>query len=332
MAKEELKNLTSEDREPVKVVVEYDKLCPTNETTPSTPTYNPLKSSPTPKEPNSLPTLPTRTTRRCAQGLTRSDPGQSCRDIYQCNPHLSSGYYWITTKHRKRYYEILHFVYCQMEDKNCGLRGMMRVGFLNMTDSAVSCPPSLIMTNQSGKRLCISSVGRDQFFSVEYQTYNKRYEYVCTPHAFYFSNPGRRMFTSIDQPYVAGLSITYRANGKRKHIWSFAGGAYGKPPSGNNCPCGYGGDRPPPYVANNNYYCEASRLIASKERIWYMNNTLWDGKDCYPTSRCCDNRCQPWFLTALPDRVNTNIEVRWMDPQYRSNGMVGIELLELYVY
>ena len=28
MAKEELKNLTSEDREPVKVVVEYDKLCP----------------------------------------------------------------------------------------------------------------------------------------------------------------------------------------------------------------------------------------------------------------------------------------------------------------
>ena len=63
-----------------------------------------------------------------------------------------------------------------------------------------------------------------------------------------------------------------------------------------------------------------------------MNNTLWDGKDCYPTSRCCDNRRQPWFLTALPDRVNTNIEVRWMDPQYRSNGMVGIELLELYVY
>ena len=28
MAKEELKNLTSEDCEPVKVVVEYDKLCP----------------------------------------------------------------------------------------------------------------------------------------------------------------------------------------------------------------------------------------------------------------------------------------------------------------
>ena len=82
MAKEELKNLTSEDREPVKVVVEYDNLCPTNEPTPSTPTYNPLKSSPTPKEPNSLPTLPTRTTRRCAQGLTHSDPGQSCRDIY----------------------------------------------------------------------------------------------------------------------------------------------------------------------------------------------------------------------------------------------------------
>ena len=85
----------------------------------------------------------------------------------------------------------------------------------------------------------------------------------------------------------------------------------------------YRGDGPPHYV-DNNYYCEASRLIASKERIWYMNNTLWDRKDCYPTSRCCDNRRQPWFFTALPDRVNSNIEVRWMDPQNRWNGMVGI--------
>ena len=37
-------------------------------------------------------------------------------------------------------------------------------------------------------------------------------------------------------------------------------------------------------------------------------------------------------MTALPETTNSDIEVRWMDPQGHTNGAVGIEQLELYVY
>ena len=76
MAKEELKNLTSEDREPVKVVVEYNKLCSTTDP----PSGNPLTSTRSPlttKRPKPSPTRPP-VKGSCAQGLTRDDPALSC--------------------------------------------------------------------------------------------------------------------------------------------------------------------------------------------------------------------------------------------------------------
>ena len=55
MAKEELKNLTSEDREPVNVVVECNKLCPATDATTSKPTSNNSTQQPT-TEPSSVTT------------------------------------------------------------------------------------------------------------------------------------------------------------------------------------------------------------------------------------------------------------------------------------
>ena len=348
MAKEELKNLTSEDREPVKVVVEYDRMCPTTDlpiaTTP--PTRNPLtrtptKSSNTTKQPSPPRPLPTRppVNGSCAQGLTRDDPALSCDDILICNPYLPSGYYWITTRHQPNQNNVIVEVYCHMEGDICGMRGLTRVAYLNMSDPSVNCPPQLITTSQSGKRMCTSPVLGPHFSTVVFNTYNIDYSFVCGraigfarygPHAFYYSTSGS--YKTIDQAYVDGLSITYRVDGKRKHIWSLAGG-YQDPTNGANynCPCAGGSTYKPPYFVNDDHYCESGSHSTPTSGKWYMNNPLWDGQGCHSSSRCCDNQRLPWFWRTLPENTDSGIEIRWMRPTGGRTYDLGIAFLELYI-
>ena len=349
MAKEELKNLTSEDREPVKVVVEYDKLCSATDlpiaTTP--PTRNPLtrtptKSPSTTKRPNPPRPLPTRppVNGSCAQGLTRDDPALSCNDILLCNPYLPSGYYWITTRHQPNQNNAIVEVYCHMEGDICGIRGLTRVAHLNMSDPSVNCPPQLITTTQSGKRMCTSPVLGPRFSSVVFNTYNIDYGFVCGraigyaragPYAFYYSTS--RSYKTIDQAYVDGLSITYRVDGKRKHIWSLTAG-YSDPGDGStyNCPCAAGSRYNPPYFVNDDHYCESGSHSTPSSGKWYMNNPLWDGRGCHSSSRCCDNKRLPWFWRTLPENTDSGMEVRWMRPTEDSLFDLGIAFLELYIH
>ena len=344
MAKEELKNLTSEDHEPVKVVVEYDSMCPTTAIPTAPPTRNPLtrtstKSPSTTKRPNPPRPLPTRppVNGSCAQGLTRDDPALSCDDILICNPYLPSGYYWITTRHQPNQNNVIVEVYCHMEGDICRMRGLTRVAHLNMSDPSVNCPPQLITTTQSGKRMCTSPVHGPHFSSVVFNTYNIDYSFVCGraigfalrgPHAFYYSTMGS--YKTIDQAYIDGLSITYRVDGKRKHIWTLAGG-HQDPTNGRNynCPCAGGSTYNPPYFVNDDHYCESGSHSAPSSK-WYMDNPLWDGQGCHSSSRCCDNKRLPWFWRILPENTDSGIEVRWMAPAGSSYG-VGIAFLELYI-
>ena len=326
MVKEEMKNLSN--NEPLKVVVEYDKLCsitdPSNNK--SSNAINSLKPLSRLTSPKSGPPI-ANTSRKgpCAQGFTKDDAGISCREIFNCNPFLSSGYYWTRT-----YHKVFHHVYCYMEDNLSGLRGMTRVALLNMTDSLGRCPPSLTMTTQAGKRMCIGSVSGSQYSSVFYDVFNISYNYVLGravgyvyygPQAFYSSH-------TIDSAYVSGLSITYRVKTTRNHIWTYAAGYRKYPHHSYNCPCAANSGNDPPSFVGNNFYCE-SPTYSSPSGRWYTSNPLWDGRGC--SSRCCTKR-QPWFWTILPDTTNSNIEVRWMDIQGHSRAIVGVELLELYVY
>ena len=331
MAKEELKNLTSEDREPVKVVVEYDRMCPSNNHTKPTKTF-----------PTSLPTTcrPPLTidprNKSCAKGLTVYDPAMSCYQILLCNPHFPSGYYWVFTNHHSNLNRGIIRVYCHMEPDICGVSGVMRVAFLNMTDTRANCPYPLTLVTQSGKRMCVSSTSGAQFSTVRFGAYSIDYNYVCGravgyakkgPYAFYYSS---RSYKSIEQPYVGGLSITCQIKGQRNHIWSFAAGHRASSSNTANCPCDLGGTKPPLFVGHN-YYCEPASH-SSPSNKWYMSNPLWDGNGCYSRSACCGNSRLPWFVTALPETTNSDIEVRWMDPQAHANGVIGIAQLELYVY
>ena len=340
MAKEELKNLTSEDREPVKVVVECDKLCPTTDPTTSKSTSNNSTQQPT-TQPSSVTTYTpqpgsTQGNRSCGEGLTVNDPAMSCQHVLLCNSHLPSGYYWVYTNHHSNLNRGIVRVYCHMEPDICGVAGVMRVAFLNMTDTTVNCPYPLMLVTQSGKRMCVSPTSGAQFSTVEFAAYSIDYNYVCgravgyakyRNYAFYYSSTSYR---SIEQPYVSGLSITCQIKGQRNHIWSFAAGYRASSSSGANCPCDVGGTKSPSFVGHN-YYCEAA-TSTDPSNTWHTSNPLWDGKGCYSGSSCCGNSRLPWFMAALPETTNSNIQVRLMDPQTLAYGVIGIAQLELYVY
>ena len=133
---------------------------------------------------------------------------------------------------------------------------------------------------------------------------------------------------NIDTSYASGLSITHHIGGVHNHIRTFTVGYnedFGN--SNYNCPCAQPpGYRPEQFVGNN-FYCESGSHSKPTSK-WYVDNPLWDGQGCHVSSRCCQNRRQPWVVTGLPEATRSNIEVRLMNP----SGAVGVELLELYVY
>ena len=329
ITKEEMKN-TSAGHETMKVVVEHGRLCQTSSVSSKDFGTFPVKNSKNPS---------TRAPRNgsCAEGRSILDPANSCKQILLCNPYSSSGFYWVYTRlSSNKNYGIIR-VYCHMEPDICGVPGVMRVAFLNMTNPDVRCPYPLTLVTQSEKRMCVSPTSGAQFSTVEFGTYGINYSYVCgravgyskyQNYALYY---GSNSYTSIEQPYVSGLSVTCQIKGRHSHIWSFAAGYREIDSSSLNCPCATNAGTNPPSFVSQNYYCESSSH-SSPSNQWYMDNPLWDGEGCYSTSKCCDNSRYPWFWTVLPDTTNSDIHVRWMDPQGHGTGIVGIEQLELYVY
>ena len=137
---------------------------------------------------------------------------------------------------------------------------------------------------------------------------------------------------TIDRSHVDRLSITYKVQNEHERIWSLAGD-YRDQGDGctHNCmsTCWYRSNYNPPFFVRHDYYYESGAHTSNSAK-WYMDNPLWDGKGCHSSSRCCDNKCQPWFWCNLPKSVNSDIEVRWMRPTASSSNNFGISLLEIH--
>ena len=103
----------------------------------------------------------------------------------------------------------------------------------------------------------------------------------------------------IDNAYVDGASITYGSS-PRKHIWTYANGAY--LPNKYGCPCSAGNElAPPPYVGSS-YYCETGDST---------DDTLWDGQQCFGIqTSCCTRPNMPWFNKTLSETTTEDIELR----------------------
>ena len=115
--------------------------------------------------------------------------------------------------------------------------------------------------------------------------------------------------TTIDEPYVDGISIT---NGMPcTHIWTFAAGAS---ENGScislNCPCSNGNHLQPSYVGSN-YYCESAyQDDCYMSGVFFFGDPLWDGQQCDNEGTCCTSANNPpWFSVDLSDSTSEDIEV-----------------------
>ena len=302
-------------------------LIPTATTTPSAELSSTRYVSPTPM-PSPQP---------CSLGLSEDNPASSCADILQCNPEATSQDYWIQTTSGSR------LMYCHMEEDKCGVRGVMRVVNINMTNPDEACPSPVTLYEANGKRLCgPTGPSNHMCTSVTFPTYNYQYSHVCGravgfsyhhPNAFRHSETGWFLHQNLDGAYVSGLSITHGAPGGRNHIWTYAGGLQESPSDPHSCPCAtFPGVSAPTYVGDH-YYCESATPYRPPDpQRWYTNNTLWDNQDCFTGSNCCSTPRAPWFVRDLSSTTSDDVELRWCNTQRVEYDRVATEEVEIYVY
>ena len=203
----------------------------------------------------------------------------SCKELYQCNPALPSGYYNINTT------QGVESVYCKMNTSNCGdvTGGWMRAAYIDMTIESNTCPQGLNYTVVNSTHMCTRShTGGIGCSSVTFPTHGVPYTKVCgkargyqfhATLAFYnYFNPFAGQ-TTLDSAYVSGLSVTYGS--PRSHVWTFAVG-YSKDYNGYNCPCTspYPGSAAPSFVGEN-VFCESGNS-GPVELQWSLDDPLWD--------------------------------------------------------
>ena len=133
---------------------------------------------------------------------------------------------------------------------------------------------------------------------------------------------------SINGPYVDGLSITYGT--PRKHVWTYAIGVSEQSNKGNYiCPCSQFAGRLPPSFVHENYYCE-SGAVFTDTRV-FIDDPVWDGKNCSSEDNCCSDPSLPWFYRQLPLAANEDIETRICCDETNSTEDVFIRELQLYI-
>ena len=255
----------------------------------------------------------------------------SCKELYQCNPALPSGYYKIRTP------QGMESIYCEMNTTNCGniTGGWMRAAFLDMTEPGSSCPPELRYENQSSIRMCRTSRSAGGCTSVHYPTYGIPYKNVCgralgyqygSAEAFYWYN-GQN---NPNSNYGDGMLVTRGT--ARHHIWTFAAGESKTTNSTRfNCPCAkHPGPAPPSFVGEN-LFCESGVSGDWMYSQWFLNDPLWDSKGCPSGSTCCEQG-GPWFKTSVHEEVSDDIEVRiCMVGRGSALDDFGVEQLQIYI-
>ena len=88
-----------------------------------------------------------------------------------------------------------------------------------------------------------------------------------------------------------------------------------------------------PFIGND-YYCESGRDVT--ENVWdlYSIDPLWNGQGCPGhEATCCTSPKMPWFVKALNEIVNDNIDLITCginDHQIHFNG-TPLNLVELYI-
>ena len=229
---------------------------------------------------------------------------------------------------------------------SCGYSSWTRVAYLNMTDPGEQCPQSWMLYNTNGVRGCgRSSVGSRIADSVYYSTNGLTYSKVCgrviayqrgVTDAFYaYYRLGQ---TSIEKPYMDGISVTHGQPLSRRHIWTFTSAIHEKDRLNwetTQCSCtntNFNWQFQLPQFLGNNYFCDTGSQERNDDRSkLFSGNPLWDGSGCGPTSSCCQFNNPPWFCTTLPEPSSDDIELRLCLSEAYADEDIIVSLVDIYV-
>jgi hypothetical protein len=194
-----------------------------------------------------------------------------------------------------------------------------------MADSTSMCPFGWETKKTHGIRVC--SGGYREKCGSAFLPVVGEYTKVCgrikgyqqeKPSAFarYSYDPDE---TTLDSNYVDGVSLTH---GKpRQHIWTFAAGAGEIPMPGSEedaCPCDTAKATVPPFVGED-YFCESGyndQVYQYLHNEFFLDDPLWDGKNCLASSTCCTKNNPPYFVKELSSPTSGYIEARLCTGQY----------------
>jgi hypothetical protein len=263
-------------------------------------------------------------------GMMEKYPASSCSHLCYAKPATPSGWYFI--KGNKG----THKVYCNMEMRGSpfgSAQGWMKAIDFNMRRPGEQCPEGFRFIYQQGQRVCAKSVNRG-CQSVSFPLHDMPYRRLCgragafqvgTNNAFHRYQCDN--CTTINDPYVDGISLTY--DSPRQHIWSLATSWTGyRSRYPGVCPCARGEGTSPPEFVGDNYFCE----VGEYRSRFASHDTLWDGEGCDNNEeQCCEAPGLPWFCTDIPNSSGKDIEVRVCADQTVSDEDLYWELLEVYV-
>ena len=214
--------------------------------------------------------------------------------------------------------ETLHKRFNEKFTGPCGGAGWTRVAYLNMADPQQTCP-STWKLNTSPVRGCgrSSTIART-CESVVYPVNGRSYSTVCGKIIAYQKGVSLGFWWDGEMEAVlSGISITHGPPGARQHIWTFVGAQNERDPKFNgafNCPCSDTSitrSFATPTFIGNDYFCDSGGPGPGYNSwTFYLNNPLWDGEGCGPTSSCCEFNSPPWFLKTLPEPTTDGLEMR----------------------
>ena len=232
----------------------------------------------------------------------------SCKDIKAVLPNSPTGYYHVNSRN----------IYCNM-DTLCNVTGgWTRIGYLDMTQRAYSCPSSLTLYEEDGYRVCRRSSNTPSCNSIILQNNGISYSQICGKVTAYqyrapdaVANVGSRI-NDLNSYYLDGISIT--RGSPRQHVWSLMVGLFEnsvpRRSDMSNCPCATGS--PVQSFIGNNYFCESGNPNNTIPNKIFSNDVLWDGENCGSNERyCCSAPGQPWFHRDYGTNTTTDyIELR----------------------
>ena len=280
----------------------------------------------------------------CLEGLVAELLGTEYNPLASCDSlpaHKPEGYYWVKPSTSQPAVQ----AYCSHShgsDECGGTTGWTRVGHLDMSNPAETCPESwTLRTIPTGHRTCGS--GSDPTnpgcYSMTYPASAKMYSQVCG-RVLAFHTGGSEAFRvnniDLESNYIDGISLTHGPKNSRKHIWSFvnAVGEVGSFQSRWLCACSNGDSWPHSTgVVGENYFCDTGNHATGwSSSITYSDDPLWDGKGCGSNSTCCQFNNPPWFSVTLPEATSDDLEVRNCRLTPGSYGLDNlVHLIEIYV-